>query len=119
MYRKRFAVMRARSISPQSIALQSDAMNQLKSVAGPSDNFSNLFEVPVLFYVAVITLYVTGLVDGLCLLLASLFVALRYVHSFIHVTYNRVTHRFAAYAAATLVLWVLWALIGFRIIALI
>jgi hypothetical protein len=53
-----------------------------------SDNFRNLFEVPVLFY----------------------------VHSFIHLTYNRVMHRFAVYVLSTVVLLVLWAALGIQVL---
>jgi hypothetical protein len=37
------------------------------------------------------------------------YVALRGLHSLIHVTYNRVVHRFLVYAASTLLLFGMWA----------
>ena len=40
--------------------------------------------------------------------IAWVFVAFRYVHSVIHVTYNRVRHRFTVYVLGCLVLWLLW-----------
>ncbi|OGI40005.1 MAG: hypothetical protein A2140_02695 [Candidatus Muproteobacteria bacterium RBG_16_62_13] len=73
------------------------------------DNFSNLFELPVLLYVAAVLLHVTDRVDGIYLALAWAFIALRYVHSAIHVTYNRVMHRFAIYVLGALPLWAMWA----------
>src|SRR4029434_2943494 len=44
----------------------------------------NHFEVPPLFYVAVLFLYATGSVTPLAVTLAWLYVALRAVHSFVH-----------------------------------
>jgi hypothetical protein len=112
MYYTRIREIRARKIRIQTLADTSRARELLKRVAGPSENLANLFEMPVLFYVAVIVLYMTGLTNRLYLVLAWIFVALRYVHSLIHVSYNRVTHRFTAHVASTLVLWVIWALIA-------
>lgn len=71
-------------------------------------NFMNLLEMPVLFYVACLTLYVTKTADGTAVILAWLYVALRLCHSLVHITYNNVVHRASAYAASTVVLLVLW-----------
>lgn len=117
MYKTRIAEMKRNNIKPQAISNSADSSRLLKSVAAPSDNFSNLFEMPVLFYVAVITLYVTQMVDALVLVLASLYVLFRYLHSFIHISYNHVMHRFIAYIASSLVLWILWIIIGFRLLS--
>jgi hypothetical protein len=82
-----------------------------------SDNFRNLFELPVLFYVALLVLASTGHVSPATLLLAWLFVVLRVLHSAIHCTYNRVVHRFYAYLAGGVVLWVLWGVIAVDLLA--
>lgn len=117
MYVTRIAEIRRSRIDVQALAIAVEGAGLLKPVAGPSDNLINLFELPVLFYVAVITLYVTHTVDTTMLCLASLFVCLRYVHSAVHITYNRVMHRFTAYASGSLVLWTLWAVIGYRLLS--
>ena len=74
----------------------------------PNRNLMNLLEVPMLFYVACVTLYATHHVDAAAVGLAWAYVALRAVHSAVHLTYNRVRHRLAAYAASTVVLVMLW-----------
>jgi hypothetical protein len=71
-------------------------------------NLMNLLEMPVLFYVACLTAYVTQSVSAALLALAWLYVALRLAHSLVHLTYNNVFHRLSAYAASNLVLLVLW-----------
>ena len=68
----------------------------------------NLLELPVLFYVACLTYYVTDRVNGTALALAWTYVGLRIVHSAIHLTYNRVRHRLVAFAASNVVLVMLW-----------
>jgi hypothetical protein len=82
-----------------------------------SNNFDNQFQLPVLFYVAaIITLYATPI--WFDVLLAWLFVGLRYAHAFIHVTSNRVHRRFAAYTAGLAVLIVFWVWLVLRMIIL-
>lgn len=71
--------------------------------------FNNMFEVPVLFYVAC-TLCVSLGIEGLPgLVFAWLFVALRYGQAFIHLTYNNFFHRMLAFWAAFMCALLLWA----------
>ena len=74
----------------------------------PSRNLGNLFEFPVLFYVACVISFVTGAVDAAGLALAWAYVACRALHSLIHLTYNNVIHRLAVFAASNVVLLVIW-----------
>jgi len=74
----------------------------------PNRNFMNLLEAPLLFYVVCLALYVTLSVDRAALALAWLYFALRVAHSLVHLTYNNVFHRLAAYSASIVVLAVLW-----------
>jgi hypothetical protein len=82
-----------------------------------ADNYRNLFEAPVLFYLALVVAAFAGLATPLVLGLAWTYVALRVVHSWIHCTYNRVKHRFYAFALSTLVLVVLWIVLATRLLA--
>ena len=78
------------------------------TVSLPNRNFMNLLELPVLFYVVCLALYVTLSVDRLAVTLAWIYFALRVAHSLVHLTYNKVFHRLAAYAASAVVLGALW-----------
>jgi hypothetical protein len=86
------------------------------AVSLPNRNFMNLLEMPVLFYVACLALYVTGKADGTAIALAWAYVALRVAHSAVHLTYNNVFHRLAAYAASVAVLLAIWARFAFEIL---
>jgi hypothetical protein len=71
-------------------------------------NFNNQFEIPVLFYV-VVTLYISLAIDStVALVFAWLFVVLRCVHTYIHLTYNHILHRMSVFWAAFLCVVVLW-----------
>ena len=94
--------MRKRSPPPSEMA-------RLLTDTRASDNFRNLFELPVLFYVAVFVAMLTDQVTPISIALAWAFVALRVLHSAVHCTYNRVMHRFVLYVAGALVLFAWWA----------
>ena len=112
----RIPEMKRERIHPQSIALSAQAATRLSDTRA-ADNFRNLFELPVLFYAALFVAALTGQVTPATLALAWIFVALRVVHSAIHCGYNKVMHRFYAYAAGGWVLWAMWALIGWRLLS--
>jgi hypothetical protein len=72
-------------------------------------HFSNLFEVPVLFYVGALMTYVTHQVTWWLVLCAWAYVGLRYVHTYVHLTVNNVIVRLSVYFASNFVLAVMWA----------
>lgn len=73
----------------------------------PSNNFKNLFEVPVVFYVMVLYLAVSGTADDTHLLCAWIFVGFRALHSLIHCTINNVNLRGMVYAVSCIALIVM------------
>ena len=81
----------------------------------PNRNYMNLLELPVLFYVAGILIYVTGGATPAMLMTAWVYVGLRVLHSLIHLTYNHVIQRMLVFAASNVVLVALWMLAGFKI----
>ena len=83
-----------------------------------SNSFDNQFQLPVLFYVAVLLALWYGGAGWVEVVLAWLFVALRYVHAAIHVTVNRIDQRFAVFAAGLVVLGLLWLWLVLNLIIL-
>jgi len=116
MYTTRIAQMKRERIHPQAVALSSQAAAKLTD-SKAADNFKNLFELPVLFYLALVVAAQTAQVNALTLILAWLFVALRIAHSAIHCGYNKVYHRFYAYLLGGFALWALWAVLVFGLLA--
>ena len=109
--RARFKAGRERRVRAADFAY-GESGNVPDDVRLPNRNFMNLLEAPVLFYVACVTLYVIGKVDGWALGLAWAYVALRIAHSFVHLTYNNVFHRFRVYGASVAALIALWVRIA-------
>lgn len=116
LYWDRIGEMRARRIDAQELATARDAATRLERREA-ADNLRNLFEIPVLFYVLCIALAATGGSTPALVAAAWAYVALRALHSLIHVTYNRVMHRFIAYVASTLLLFGMWIAFFIRIAA--
>lgn len=114
LYADRLGEMRARRIDPQQLATVRDAAGKLDRTAA-ADNFRNLFEVPVLFYVLCAALALNGGSTPGFVAAAWGYASLRALHSLIHVTYNRVVHRFLAYVASTLLLFGMWIALFARI----
>ena len=83
----------------------------------PNRNYMNLLELPVLFYVVALVVLVVPVHAPGVLPLAWAYVGLRVVHSVIHLTYNHVLHRFAAFAVSNVVLVALWVVVGLQLFA--
>lgn len=101
-------------IHPQKLALNCDP------IASPlahklANNYSNLFELPVLFFAASAFAYCARMVDDLMLGLAVAFVISRVAHSVIHIGPNRVLVRFGAALASAVIVAAMWVLLMWRV----
>ena len=106
----RFAAVRQRAVPVEYYRAFQDAVEPepLRVIAR---HFVNLFEMPVLFYVTAVMIYATRQTTAWLVASAWLYVALRYVHTWIHLGRNDVVARFSAYFASFAVLVVMWAML--------
>lgn len=104
----RFAAVRRGDVYPRDVALREP--NWPKHETQIANAYHNQLELPVLFYVLTILVIITRHADFLFVVLAWLFVALRLVHAYIHLTSNRLGRRFVPFAASAVVLAVMWAI---------
>jgi hypothetical protein len=106
MYLRRRAFVLAHRIRLRDVATPETLARTLDEyAASPGNNFRNLCEMPVLFYVLCLYLFVTGRVDAPYLALAWLFFGFRVLHSYVHCTSNRVSRRLLCYALAGFAFW--------------
>jgi hypothetical protein len=96
------------AVRPDNIALREP--NWPKRTTQLANAFANQFELPVLFYVLTILEYVTHLAGIGFVVLAWVFVILRILHAYVHVTSNIVRLRGALYGAGALVLAIMWVI---------
>jgi hypothetical protein len=109
MYSKRIPLIQKSRIDPNRLTPAELARISPPSVANPSDNLKNLFELPALFYGLVLYLFVTNKVDETYLIAAWIFAAFRVLHSAVHCTVNIVILRFWLYGISALALWFMLA----------
>lgn len=92
--------------------LYNDPSPEPDHVRQATRHYINLFEAPVLFYIAAIVAAITGGVTTSIMGLAWAYVMLRFVHSIIHLGYNNVMHRFYVYVTSMVVLLSIWVLLA-------
>lgn len=116
MGRERVPRVMSGEIAVKDIAVDRDAYPLRARLL--SNNFDNQFQLPVLFYVAALLALLATVPGWIDVILAWLFVGLRYAHAFVHVTTNRVHRRFALYTAGLAVLALFWLWLVLRLVVL-
>jgi hypothetical protein len=116
LYQLRIQEMQQKRVHMQKLHLSGPKAVLMEDTRA-SDNFRNLFELPVLFYVAALLVIYFNVQDTLLLSLGWSFVILRVLHSLIHCTYNLVLHRFTTYFSGAVCLWLLWARLAYLLLA--
>lgn len=82
-------------------------------VIAAARHYDNLFQTPVLFYLACVTTLALGLPGTP--LLAWGYVVTRILHGVIHMGYNNVVHRLIAFMAGSLLLIAIWLIIALQV----
>lgn len=108
MVRGRVAAVRSGDVDARYYKTHQGDNTEPRQAAQNARHFTNLFENPVLFYIACVVAMVSGLGGTPMLVLAWLFVATRVVHAVIHLTSNRIPQRMAAYGFSWIVLAAMW-----------
>jgi hypothetical protein len=86
-----------------------------EAVQNFANNYQSQFELPVLFYVVSLFALVTGLVDGVLIALAWIFVGSRLLHSIVHTGTNSIVTRFKVFVVGLVFLVGMWAWFGLRL----
>ncbi len=103
---RRITFITSSKLSPGELAIPGKlAQISPPSVSNPSDNFKNLFEIPILFYVLVLYLSIEQQVDIVYVNAAWIFFGFRVLHTIVHCTFNTVMLRFYLYLFSTLAVW--------------
>ncbi|MEX2149039.1 MAG: MAPEG family protein [Steroidobacteraceae bacterium] len=109
--RMRFAAAAAGRVDPRYYkAFKGEG--EPEEVAVTARNLSNLYEMPTLFYAGTAIAFAAGANGPVLVLLAWTYVALRFLHSAIHLGSNKIRWRFRVFAASWVVLLAYWAALG-------
>lgn len=114
LLRRRIAFYKSNKVHPQKTAMSAQMAATITD-SRASDNFKNLFELPVFFYVAALVLFSAKLVCMPQLVFAWGYVVTRYAHSYIHCGSNVVMQRFYAYLASGFFLVCMWAMLTWQL----
>ncbi|MCR9138494.1 MAG: MAPEG family protein [Alphaproteobacteria bacterium] len=79
-------------------------------------NLVNQFELPFLFYAVCLALYMVNGVNDATILLAWAFVISRILHSWVHITSNRIRHRRPLFIVGFLINGILWLWLAWKLI---
>jgi len=109
--RKRFAAAGAGRVDPKFYKAFQGA-GEPEDVAVVARNLNNLYEMPTLFYAGTAIAFAAGAGGVALVALGWAYVALRVLHSAIHLGRNKVRWRFRVFAASWLVLLAYWAVLG-------
>jgi hypothetical protein len=112
--RQRFAAARAGRVDPRFYKLFRGE-GEPDDVAVTARNLNNLFEMPTLFYAGTAIAFAGGIAGTPLVALGWTYVALRYLHTAIHLTSNKVMWRFRVFALSLLVLLAYWVLLGIEL----
>lgn len=107
--RAKAKALRAGEVDEARRGLHDDAWPE--SVLKINNNIRNQFELPVLFYVLVIVLWLLGAAGAFAQLVAWLFFLSRLVHAYIHLGSNYVPYRRKAFMFGAVMLMILSVLV--------
>ena len=104
--RRRTALRRAGKVTTEQFRELRDEPSESLMVR---NNLASQFELPVLFHVVCLLLYITDADNIATIVLAWLFIVARYAHTYVHVTSNRLRYRTPAFVVSFVMLGLMWA----------
>jgi len=108
MYSRRIPAMNAITKDTQRFIDEPELKDQMPAKAHwAADNYNHLHEQPVIFYALMFYLYATEIQGGWVLYMAWAYVAIRILHSIVHVSKNRVVPRFLLFLLGSIVLMIM------------
>ncbi len=112
----RVTQMKRNRVHPQQVQSRVQMAERVRD-SRASDHLANLFEAPILFYVACVLIFLLGIQDSLSIALAWLFVTFRYIQAAIHLSVNHVLTRATVFGLGLLTLAVLWLRIAVALLS--
>jgi hypothetical protein len=110
----RVAAVRRGEVRVRDIAMGQQAWPKRQTQIGNA--YHNQLQLPVFFYVLVALTLFARKADLLFVLMSWVFVLLRLVHAWIHVTTNRLPGRFYVFLAGAIVLLIMWIVFAIRVL---
>ncbi|WP_151703398.1 MAPEG family protein [Nitrincola alkalilacustris] len=110
---RRAKAVKAGKVNRQQAALDNKVWPE--DVIQVSNNITNQFEAPTLFYVLSLVLYTINAAGTVAVTLAWLFVLSRYAHAYVHVSSNNIPMRLGLFLFGYLVLLVMLLMAAWKL----
>lgn len=107
MFFRRVQAVKNKDVKIETFKTYQNELNGPIKMVQASRNFSNLFEVPTLFYMICAFALITQNVDNFFYYTAWAYTILRFIHSLIHLTSNYIPLRMQAYSLSWIALMIL------------
>ena len=104
MFIRRVKCIKGGEVDPSHYKTYNTGASEPRAVVQASRNFTNLFEAPTVFYMLCVFALVMKVVDQSLLYMAWTYVALRLIHTVIHITSNKINPRLLSYAISWMVM---------------
>ena len=117
MYSRRIPFIRQNNLRLDQLSPIEFARLSPPEISNPSDNLKNLFELPILFYVITLTIFLTNLADLAYVVAMWSFVLLRVFHSAVHCTVNIIMLRFSLHFLSSMMLWLIIGRAAYQLVA--
>ncbi len=102
-------------VDPRAFKTYADTSSFTDVMRKMSNHYDNLLMMPMLFYVICLMVYVTKTMDGFFIGCAWVYVALRFIHSFVHLGRNHPLHRFLPFGLSAIVLLIMLLRFGIKV----
>ena len=114
MFSTRTRAIRTKQVRVSQVSVGQDAWPAKATQIG--NTFTNLFEMPVLFFVLIALALPLRQADLVIVLLSWVYVVLRYLHAGIYSSSNDLRYRFGTFAASALVLLAMWVYFALKLL---
>ncbi|MCX7309523.1 MAG: MAPEG family protein [Afipia sp.] len=113
LFRVRTRAVMTKEVRVSQVALGQDAWPAKATQIG--NTYTNLFEMPVLFFALIAFALPLRQADLVIVLLSWVFVVLRYLHAGVYATSNDMRYRFGTFAASVMVLLAMWVYFALKL----
>jgi len=83
-----------------------------------TQHYDNMFEAPLLFYVAIVLLVVLDITDVIYVWLSWAYFLSRLAHAYIHTTHNKLRQRRNVFIVSYLIVVILWVRISIELVSI-
>lgn len=107
----RFIIVSRQQVDPSYLETFDGDQQPPKYALALARNYSNLLEMPVLFYIVGLLFVILNITNENFIIYAWAYVICRFIHTFVHVVYNNPLHRLIVFIISSAFLVIMWVIV--------